>query len=393
MKRITLTIAIAAATITGAMAQDHAKIGVLGDMSGLFSPMSGNGSVVAAELAVEDFGGKVLGRDIEIVSGDHQNKSDVGAGIARKWYEADGVTMITDVWGSQIALAVQAEARRTGRIAVYTGAGSADLVGKECIATGFVWPFVSDSLATAVATALLGEGLDSWYFLVPDYVFGKQLQETATKIVEDAGGKVLGSALFPIVNQEFASLLLGAQASKAKVIVQNGGDIAAAMKQANEFGIMQSGQKFAAMILYLPLAKSIGLDLGQGLYITNSFYWDMTEESRVWSKRYFDKVGAMPTMSHAATYSAVLHYLKGVEKAGTLEAQKVAAAMRELPVSDATVKGNIREDGRLMRDYYLWQMKNPGESTGEWDLLKLVQTIPGDSVAPPAAEGGCSLVK
>jgi len=395
MRKLFLALAMTVGMLVGpASAQDGPlKIGVLGDMSGLWSSSSGKGSIAAVELAIEDFGPTVLGRKIEIVSGDHQNKSDLGAAIVRRWFEDENVSMVTDVIGSAVALAVQGEARRANRIALYTGAGSSDLTGKECSPTGFVWTLDTHALTLSVTNALLSQGLKNWYFLTPDFVFGHQAEEVATKVVEAAGGKVLGSSKFPMNNQDFSSLLLAAQASKAQVIVMTGGDVAAAMKQAVEFGVVQQGQKLATVLLWLPLVKGIGTKIGQGTYVTNSFYWDLNDETRAWSKRYFDKVGAMPTMNHAGTYSATLHYLQAIQKAGSADADAVAKAMREMPVSDATAKGVVRADGLFQRDFFLWQIKSPEESTGEWDLLKLVSRIPAEQAALPLAESECSLVR
>lgn len=395
MRKLFLALAMTVGMLVGpASAQDGPlKIGVLGDMSGLWSSSSGKGSIAAVELAIEDFGPTVLGRKIEIVSGDHQNKSDLGAAIVRRWFEDENVSMVTDVIGSAVALAVQGEARRANRIAMYTGAGSSDLTGKECSPTGFVWTLDTHALTLSVTNALLSQGLKNWYFLTPDFVFGHQAEEVATKVVEAAGGKVLGSSKFPMNNQDFSSLLLAAQASKAQVIVMTGGDVAAAMKQAVEFGVVQQGQKLATVLLWLPLVKGIGTKIGQGTYVTNSFYWDLNDETRAWSKRYFDKVGAMPTMNHAGTYSATLHYLQAIQKAGSADADAVAKVMREMPVSDATAKGVVRADGLFQRDFFLWQIKSPEESTGEWDLLKLVSRIPAEQAALPLAESECSLVR
>jgi branched-chain amino acid transport system substrate-binding protein len=369
------------------------KIGILGDMTGTFSAVSGKGSVIAAQMAIDDFGGKVLGRKIEILTGDHQNKADIGAAIAKRWYENEGVTMITDIVGSAVGLAVQGEARRAKRIAIFTGAGATDLTGKQCSDTGCVWSFDTYALSSGTATSLLQEGLDTWYFLTPDFVFGHQLQQNATAIVNKRGGKVLGTSTFPLTNQDFSSFVLTAQASKAKVIVMTGGDIAAAVKQASEFGIMSGGQRMSSMLLWLPFAKGIGTKIGQGLYATNSFYWDMNDAARSWSKRYQDKAGSMPTMNHAGTYSATLHYLKAMQKAGTADVDAVVKEMRAMPVEDQTAKGSLRVDGRLMRDFYLWQIKTPAESKGEWDIFKLVRTIPADDAALPLAESECPLLK
>ena len=384
-------IALLMAIPAFAAAQDI-KIGVLGDLAGPFAAMSGKGSIAAAELAVEDMKGSVLGRKIQILTGDSQNKADVGAAVVKRWFEAEGVSMVTDNWGSAVGLAVQAEARRMNRIALFSGAGTADLTGKECSTSGFVWTFDTTTQARALAKTLVGQGLDTWYFLTPDFIFGTQMEQTAGDVVRSLGGKILGSSKFPLTNTDFSSFLLAAQASKAKVIVINGGDVASAMKQAGEFGILAGGQKFAASILYLPYVKGIGTKLGQGTYVTNSFYWDMNERTREWSKRYYARVGSMPSMNHAGTYSSTLHYLRAVQKAGTTDTNAVVAAMRSMPVEDATAKGTLRADGRLVRDYFMWQVKAPAESQGEWDLLKLVRQIPAAEIVPSLAESNCPLV-
>lgn len=395
MRRLSLAIATAMGLMAGVAQAQNAplKIGILGDMSGTFSGASGKGSLVAAQLAIDDFGGTVLGRKIELVSGDHQNKSDLGAAIAKRWFESEDVSMITDIIGSAVGLAVQGEARRANRIAIFTGAGATDLTGKQCSPSGFVWTFDTYALSHGTAVALVRQGLKDWYFLTPDFVFGHQLEQAATEVVKAMGGRVLGSSKFPLNNQDFSSLLLSAQGSKAQVIVMTGGDITAAMKQAAEFGIAEQGQKMATMLLWLPFAKGIGTKIGQGVYATNSFYWDANDETRAWSKRYFDKVGAMPTMNHAGTYSATLHYLKAVKLAGTTETAAVTKAMRDTPVSDATAKGTLRADGRLMRDFFLWQIKTPQESKGEWDIFKAVARIPAEDAAVPLANSECALAK
>lgn len=375
------------------VAGQELKIGLIGDLAGPFAAMSGKGSIAAAQMAIDDMKGTVLGRKIVLLTGDSQNKPDVGAAIAKRWYESEGVAMITDNWGSAVGLAVQAEARRNNRIALFSGAGTADLTGKECSASGFVWTFDTMTQARAIASTLVKEGLDTWYFLTPDFIFGHQMEQVAGDLVKTLGGKVVGSAKFPLTNTEFSSLLLSAQSSKAKVIVINGGDVAAAMKQAGEFGVMAGGQKFAAAILYLPFARGIGTKLGQGMYVVKSFYWDANDQTRAWAKRYFDRVGSMPSMNHAGTYSSTLHYLKAIQKAGTTETNAVVAAMREMPVSDATAQGTLRADGRLVRDYFMYQMKSPAESKGEWDLLKLVRRIPSAEIVPALSESVCPLVK
>jgi branched-chain amino acid transport system substrate-binding protein len=371
---------------------DPIRIGVLTDMTGPFADAVGPGSVAAARLAIDDAGGTVLGRKIEILSGDHQNKADVGATIARDWFDTKDVNLVVDVAGSAVALAVQNIAREKHRVVAFTGAGAIDLFGAQCSATGFVWAFDTYALAHGTAVALMAEHMDSWFFMTPDFVFGKQLAQMAADVVRGGGGKVLGTATFPLTDHEFSSPLLAAQASGAKVIAITGGDISSALKQSAEFGITARGQRFATMLFWLNFVHAAGTQLAQGLYLTDSFYWDRTPESRTWSNRYFARTQAMPTMSQAATYSAVLHFLKAVQRAGTTEGNAVAAAMRAMPVQDATASGTIRADGRLMRDYFLWQVKTPGESKGEWDLLKPVRTIPAAEAAMPLTESKCPLV-
>jgi len=391
-----LALSAALLGLAGAPAQaasDTVRIGVLTDMTGPFADAVGPGSVAAAEMAAADFGGTVLGRKIEILAGDHQNKPDVGAAIARRWIDVDGVDLLTDVAGSAIALAVQNIARDKKEVVIFTGAGSTDLFQAQCSPTGFVWSFDTYALAHGTASAMMKEHLDTWYFLTPDFVFGKQLQQMATDVVQTGGGKVLGTTLFPLTDQEFSSALVAARTSGAKVIAMTGGDISSALKQASEFGIMAHGQKMATMLFWLNFVHAAGPRLAQGLYLTNSFYWDENTQAGAWSQRFFARRHAMPTMSQAGTYSAVLHYLKAVQRAGTTDSGKVATAMREMPVQDPTASGTIREDGRLMRDYYLWQVKSPTESTGEWDLLKLVRVIPADEAAQPLSQSQCPLVK
>ena len=347
---------------------------------------------MAAEMAVADFGGTVLGRPVEVISGDHQNKPDVGAAIARNWIDTGGVSLLTDVAGSAVALAVQSIAREKGQVVIFTGAGATDLFQAQCSPTGFVWSFDTYALAHGTASALMKEKMDSWYFLTPDFVFGKQLARLAGDVVRTEGGKVLGETLFPLTDQEFSSPLLAAQVSGAKVIAITGGDISSALKQAAEFGIVSRGQKIATMLFWFNFVHAAGAQLAQGLYLTDSFYWDQDEQSRTWSQKYFARTHAMPTMSQAGTYSAVLHYLKAVQRTGSVDGAKVAATMREMPVRDPTASGMLRADGRLMRDYFLWQVKTPAESKGEWDLLKRVRLIPADEAAQPLSESKCSLV-
>jgi branched-chain amino acid transport system substrate-binding protein len=369
------------------------RIGVLSDFQGLFSDFTGRGSQIGAQLAVDEFGGKVLGRPIEVIIGDHQNKPDIGANIARKWYDLDGVEMITDVIGSSVGLAVQEVARTKNKIAMYSGSGAVDLFGKSCAPGGFVWSINTYSMATVAGQAMVDEGADSWYIISQDSAFGRSLETDLQNVLKSKNAKVLGISHFPITNQDFAPFLMNAQGSKAKVIALTAGDVPSAMKQAQEFGILAGGQKVTSLMVWIQMVKSMGMQVAKGLYITSSFYWDLNDETRDWSKKFYDRAGFMPSMTQAGSYSATKHYLKAVQKAGTTDSDKVIAAMREIPVEDATAKGRIRPDGLLARDFYLFQVKAPAESKSTWDLYKLVRTVDADHAVPPISASQCPLLK
>lgn len=378
-------------------AQDGAvKIGVLDDMSGPYSENTGPGDLLAVRMAVADFGGSVLGKPIEVISADMQNKVDVGVGIARRWYDQEQVDLIIGIPHSAIALGVVRLAEEKNRLVMPTAAATAELTGKSCSAHSVHWVYDTYGQSKTIANAIVKQGGDSWFFITVDYAFGIALEQNASEFVKAAGGKVLGSARHPLNTADFSSYLLQAQASKAKVVVMaNGGsDITNAIKQANEFGLDKAGQRLAALLIQYPEVRALGLKTAQGLLMASSFYWDMTPEARVFSDRFAAAKGMPPTMIQAGTYGATLHYLKAVKAAGTDEAKAVMAKMKELPINDfMTRNGRIREDGRVIRDMYLMQVKTPDESKGDWDLAKIVATIPGDQAFRPLSEGGCPLVK
>jgi branched-chain amino acid transport system substrate-binding protein len=379
------------------LAQDGAvKIGVLDDMSGPYSENTGPGDLLAVRMAVADFGGRALGKPIEIVSADMQNKVDVGVGIARRWYEQDQVDLIIGIPHSAIALGVVKLAEQTNRLVMPTAAATAELTGKACSAHSVHWVYDTYGQSKTIASAIVKQGGDSWFFITVDYAFGIALEQNASDFVKAAGGKVLGSARHPLNTADFSSFLLQAQASKAKVVVMaNGGtDITNAIKQAKEFGLDRAGQRLAGLLIQYPEVHALGLPTAQGLLMAASFYWDMSPEARAFTDRFTAAKGMPPTMIQAGTYGATLHYLKAVQAAGTDEAKAVMAKMKEMPINDfMTRQGRIREDGRVIRDMYLMQVKTPEESKGEWDLARIVSTIPGDQAFRPLAEGGCPLVK
>jgi branched-chain amino acid transport system substrate-binding protein len=376
------------------ISNDIVRIGVLNDQSGLYADAGGPGTVTAARMAVEDAGGSVLGKPVEIVVADHQNKSDVGAAIARQWFDTGGVDMAIGFDNSAVALAVEQLAADHDRIAIAGAVGSTAFTGKNCTPTEASWIYDSYALTTSLAKAIVTEGRDSWFFVTVDYTFGHSLEADATAAVKAAGGKVLGNVRHPLGTSDFSSYLLQAQASGAKVVAfaNGGGDMVTAIKQANEFGLTKS-QTMAALLVTIADVHSMQLEAAQGLKFVTAFYWDRNDETRAWSKRFFDRQHSMPTMAQASAYSAVRHYLAAIAAAGTDEAKAVMAKMRAMPVNDFYVKnGHLREDGRLVHDMYFAQVKTPAESKGPWDYYKILATIPGDQAFRPMAEAGCPLV-
>ena len=391
---VSLTV-MGLAVIAEAQTPAPLKIGVMDGFSGVYGDLT-QGEVEAMQLAIEDVGGKVLGRPVEILSADHQTKPDVGAAIARRWYDVDGVKMITGLGTSSVALAVRKISQEKGLIDINTGAASADLTGPACSATGAHWVYDTYALAHVTGDAMVKAGGDSWFFITADYAFGHALERDVTAVVKAAGGKVLGSVKHPLSTQDFSSYLLQAQASKAKVIglANAGQDTINAIKQAGEFGIVKGGQKLAGLLVFATDVQSLTLPVAQGLVLTEAFYWDLNDETRAWTKRYRAKKDKLPSMLTAGVYSSTLHYLKAVQAAGTDDAKAVMAKMREMPVNDMMTKnGKLREDGRLIRDMYLFQVKSPAESKGKDDIYKLIATVPGDKAYRPLKDGHCPLIK
>src|SRR3954464_11016582 len=397
LSRLGVVLALVAAPIAAQaqISDDVVKIGVLSDMSAGQSDSTGPGSVVAARMAVEDFGGSMLGKPIVVISGDHQNKPDIGSNIVRQWLETQQVDVVTDVPTSSAAFAVQNLTRERNRLFLNSSAGSSDLSGPACSSNAVHWTYDTYSLANGTAGPLVGQGADTWYFITADYAFGHALERDTSQAVTRAGGKVLGAVRHPMGMADFSSPVLQAQASQAKVIALADpvGDTATAAKQAGEFGVQAQGQKLVGLLIDVVDLRAIGLPATQGMLLTTSFYWDRDDETRAFAGRFMERHGRMPTQFQAGVYSGVTHYLKAVQAAGTDEAKAVVAKMREMPVNDFFAKGGkLREDGRMVHDMYLMQVKAPAESKGEWDLFKLVETIPGDRAFRPLDAGGCALV-
>lgn len=375
---------------------DGVTIGVLGDESGQFKDNSGPGAVLAAQMAIEDFGGTVLGKKIALVSADHQMKPDIGAAIARRWFDADHVDMVTDLTNSAVALAVQQLARDRGKIAIFTSPGTLELTGKSCSPTGFHWVYDTYSQGHGLAVAAVQRGLKSWFVIAADFALGHSLKDSLESAVVGAGGTVVGAVFPPLNASDFSSFVLQAQASQAQVVAlaNTNADLVNTIKQAAEFGLTQSGQTLVTPILFLADIRGIGLRAAQGLTFVNGFYWDRTDDSRAWSERYFKRLGVMPEMTQAGTYSGVMHYLKAVQAAGTKDGPKVAAKMRAMKVDDMFAhSGTIRADGRMTYDMYLMQVKTPAESHGPFDLLKLVSVLPADQAFLPLDQSACPLVR
>ncbi len=398
LKTLLAATALGALMAAPALAQQiTVKAGVLNDRSGIYADLSGEGSVIAARLAVEDFKAAEKGIKVEIVSADHQNKPDVGSTIARQWYDQDGVDLILDVPTSSVALAVSQITKEKNKIHINSGAGTSDLTGKACSPNTVHWTYDTYALAQGTGGAMVKAGGDSWFFLTADYAFGHALERDTSAVVTKAGGKVLGAVRTPFPGTDFSSFLLQAQASKAKVIglANAGGDLTNSVKQASEFGITQGGQKLAGLLTFASDVHALGLQAAQGLVLTESFYWDRDDGTRAWSER-FAKLngGKKPTMVQAGVYSGLLHYLKAVEAAKSKDAAVVMAKMKEMPTDDPLFgKGSIRVNGRKMHSMYLYEVKKPSESKGPWDYYKQIAVLTGEEAFQPLAETGCSLVK
>jgi branched-chain amino acid transport system substrate-binding protein len=383
----------------GASAQisdDVVKIGVLTDLGGAYGDLSGKGSVEAAKLAAEEFGNKVLGKPVEVIFADHQNKPDVGAAIARRWYDQEKVDIILDVPTSSVALAVQFVARERNKPVIFSTGATEALTNKECSPVGIAYTYDSYSLGKVIGSAVVKNGGDTWFFLTADYAGGIGMEKSVKDVVVADGGKIVGGVRHPFPTADFSSYLLQAQQSKAKVIAlaNAGTDTINAIKQSKDFGIVKGGQEIVAVLLFLTDIDSLGLDAAQGLLLSTSFYWDQNDEARAWSKKFYDKVGRMPTDVQAGVGSAAGDYLRAVAATGTDDGPTVVKWMKEHPVNDFFVKnGHIRADGRMDKDMYLAQVKTPSESKGRWDYLKIVRTVPGSEAFRPLAQSECPLVK
>ncbi len=391
---------ISAGTFTGVAQAQEAKpfrLGAMVDMSGIYSTLGGQGMVNSVKMAVEDFGGKVLGRPIEVLSANYQNKVDIASARAREWIDRDDVQMIIESSDSASALAMQKIGREKKRMMIFAGSASSVLTNAECSPYGVHYVYDTYALAHGTGAAVTKAGGDSWFFITADYAFGQALEKDTSEVVLANGGKVLGSVRAPLNSPDFSSYLLQAQTSKAKVIglANAGTDTQNSVRQASEFGIIQAGQKMATLLVFLTDIKGMGLPVAQGLMFTDGFYWDRTDDTRAFAKRWGARNnGAMPTMVQAGAYSATMHYLKAVAAAGTDDADAISAKMKELEINDFfATKGKIRADGRMVHDMYLAEAKKPSESTGPWDLLKINAVIPGDQAFRPLSESICPLVK
>ena len=372
------------------------KIGMLEDMSSIYADITGLGAVTAARMAVEDFGGKVLGKPIEIISADHQNKPDIASATVRQWFEVEHVDALMDVAASATALAAIEVAKTKNKVVVLNGPGATRITNEACTPVSVHYTYDNYALSHGTGAAMVTAGYDTWFFLTADYAFGHDLEQVTAAVVKAGGGKILGSVRVPINTSDFSSALLQAQASKAKVVglANAGADTTNSIKQAAEFGIVRGGQKLAGLLVYINDVNALGLEAAQGMQLTTAFYWDRNEDSRAWAQRYFERMKKMPNMTQAGIYSATLHYLKAVQAAGTDETQAVREKMRGTPVNDVFVSnGRIREDGRMVHDMYLYEVKAPAESKGAWDYYKLIATIPAGQAFQPLSESKCPLVK
>ena len=371
------------------------KIGILNDQSGVYADYGGKGSIEAARMAIEDFGGSVLGQKIELTSADHQNKPDLASSIARRWYDAEGVDMITDLTTSSVALAVQGIAAEKKKIDIVVGAATSAITGANCTPYGFHWAFDTHALAVSTGGALVKTGGDTWYFITVDYAFGHALEKDTSDVIKAEGGKVLGSVLTPLNTSDFSSFILQAQSSKAKIVglANAGQDTVNSIKQAAEFGVVAGGQRLAALLMTLAEVHGLGLQAAQGLVLTESYYWDLNDRTREFGERFFKRTGRMPSMIHAGTYSATLQYLKAVKAAGTKDSDAVVKKLKEMPVDDAFAQGKVQENGRMVHDLYLFEVKKPSESKKPWDYYKQLAVVPGDKAFPSAKDSGCPLTK
>ncbi|KPF98678.1 ABC transporter permease [Rhodopseudomonas sp. AAP120] len=400
IRRAAAAVTLAAPLLLGVSAfaqqQSPLKIGLLSDFQSVYSDIGGQGNQEAAKMAIEEMGGTMFGQPIEFVSADVQNKPDIAASLARKWYENEGVDMIVDLPTSATALAAMEMSKKFEKIMIVTDAASSDITGKSCSPYTAHWTYDTYSNAHTVGSAIVKNGGDTWFFITADYLFGHSIERDTGEVVKANGGTIVGSARHPLNNADFSSFLLQAQSSKAKIIgmANGGGDTINTIKQAAEFGIVAGGQKLAGIVMFISDIHSLGLKMANGLIITEAYYWDLNDRTRAFGKKYFERMKRMPTMNQAATYSATLHYLKAVKAAGTKDTKTVLAKMREMPVRDAfTDNGYLREDGRMVHSMFLFEVKKPEESKAPWDYYKVLAEVPGDQAFRPLKDGGCPLVK
>jgi branched-chain amino acid transport system substrate-binding protein len=379
-----------------AISDGEVRVALLTDMRGIYADVAGQGAVIAAEMAIEDFGGKVAGKPIKLIVADHESNGDIAARQAQKLYKDQNVDAFAEMVSSSTALPIQRFAREKGIVTLHSGAAAASLTSEDCSPTGVHWAYDTISLARGTAQAMVEQGGDSWFFLTADYAFGHQLEGDTRAVVEKLGRKVNGSAKHPFKGTDFSSYLLEAQASGAKVVAlaNAGGDTLNAIRQAYEFGIMQGGQSLAGLLIFISDIRHLGLYVAGGLKLTTGFYWNFDDATRQWSQRFYQRAGAMPTMVQASVYSSLMHYFKSIEATGTDEGKAVVNKMKELPVEDFFARnGKVRRDGRMVHDMYLVEVKKPSESSGAWDYLKVLKIIPGDKAFRPMEEGNCAFVK
>lgn len=401
-KALTASIAVAAAssfavsTAHAEMSDGEIRIGYLADMSGTYRDLAGPGGQTALEMAVEDFGGSVNGSAIVVLSADDRNSADVGANTVRGWIDQDNVDMVAGLVASSVSIAVTKVLEENNGLGIVSGSAASSITNEHCTPNHIHWVYDTYPLANGTAKAVVEQGGDSWFMLTADYAFGHALEADVTKVVEESGGEIVGGVRHPFPTNDFSSYILQAQGSGAKIVglANAGADTVNAITTASQFGLTQSGQQLAGLLIFLNDVHALGLEATQGLLLTTGWYWDMDDQSREWSQRYFDEVGRMPTMVQAGIYSSTMHYLKAVEAAGTDDPETVRAQMAEMPIEDFFARnGSIREDGRMIHDMYLAQVKTPEESTGEWDLYEILSTIPAEEAYRPLSESQCKLVQ
>lgn len=397
MKIVSALLCSVVLLVSPALAQDTSaiRIGVINDQSGPYADLGGKGSVVAAQMAIDDFGGKVRGKPVELISADHQNKPDIAANIVRQWFDNQNVGVVVDLTTTSVALAVRELAENRDKILIPSIGASSDLTGKYCSQNLIHWTFDSYALANVTTKALIRQGDDSWFFLTGDNAGSISQEQDAMHFIKSNGGKVLGSVRHPLNTSDFSSFLLQAQASKAKVIglANAGSDTVNSIKQANEFGIVQSGQKLATLLMFISDVHAMGLNNAQGLVFSTAFYWDANEETRAWSRRFMKIFNRAPTMGQAGVYGAVLHYLKILAATDETSGRAIVKKMKATPINDFMGKNvHIREDGRVMRDMYLVRVKSPAESKEPWDYYQILATVPANEAFRPLSEGGCAFI-